>query len=212
MDYEDFWNQNANNWATVINENLIPSRSVTNLAIVSEILSQKPKSVLDIGCGEGWLLAPMTQANIKYMGIDGSFKLIEIANQKAHFFIHVNYKEIINGWQPSEKPDVVVFNFALLDENIMPLLKSVSNFIDNNGAILIQTLHPHNLPNYENGWNEEDFKTMTIPFQGKMPWYGRTKESWISLFELCNLKVNQVVEPSIEGKPASIIFNLTKII
>lgn len=206
MSQENFWNQNAENWAQVIEKNLISSRAVTNSAIIDNVLSLKPSLVLDIGCGEGWLSRPIRDSSVNYYGIDGSKQLIEIALRRGSFFEHVSYEQIINGWRPQQMPDVAVFNFSLLDKDIEELLKAVSTLIKPNGHLVIQTLHPSNLALYQDGWNEEDFKTMAIEFEGKMPWYGRTKESWLSVFDVCKLKVSKIIEPSLNNKPASIIW------
>ncbi len=205
---EKFWNQNAENWTTVMKENLIGSRAVTNIAVVNEILRKKPKFVLDLGCGEGWLSDPIVEAKIRYLGIDGSAKLVEIASHRQTHFEHVSYAKVIAGWRPPLAPDMAVFNFSLLEEDIKPLLQSVASLLKFDGFILIQTLHPLNLPVYQNGWNEEDFKSMTVPFEGKMPWYGRTKESWLSLFTDCGLEIDEMIEPAMNEKPVSIIFIL----
>ncbi|MES2803213.1 MAG: methyltransferase domain-containing protein [Bdellovibrionota bacterium] len=209
MTHKDFWNQNADNWAQVIEQNLIASRTITNAALLNEVLSLKPKFILDIGCGEGWLSQPIIESKIDYLGIDGSSQLIEIALRRGSFFQHITYEQIINGWQPNQHPDLAILNFSLLDKDVEQLLSAVSAFTARDGKIIIQTLHPSNLPVYQDGWNEEDFKTMTIKFQGKMPWYGRTKESWLSVFDACNLKVDKITEPSLNDKFASIIFTLS---
>lgn len=213
MSQKKFWNDNANNWAQVIEANLIASRAVTNAAIVHEILNLKPQTVLDIGCGEGWLTQALIEQNVDCIGIDGSQNLITIAQQKRPgSFYCVNYTQIAEGkWQPSHPVDIAVFNFSLLEENLTDLLKKTSAFLTPHGHLLIQTLHPKNLAEYRDGWNEEDFKTMSIPFTGKMPWYGRTLESWKSLFTECKLDLVKTTEPDLNGKPSSAIFVLKKI-
>ena len=164
-----------------------------------------------MGCGEGWLEQPLMDKNIQYTGVDVSQNLITIAQQKGtgQYFC-ASYEQIANGdWNPQQKFDVIVFNFSLLDETLTELLKQTSTFLNLNGHILIQTLNPKNLSVYIDGWNEEDFKSMTIPFSGKMPWYGRTLESWNTLFKDSGLKIEKAIEPDLDGKPASIIFRLS---
>ncbi|WP_409478294.1 class I SAM-dependent methyltransferase [Pseudobdellovibrio sp. HCB154] len=213
MSQEKFWNDNANNWAQVIEANLIASRAVTNAAIVNEIVNLKPQTALDIGCGEGWLTQVLTEKNINCIGIDGSQNLITIARQKrSGSFSCVNYTQIAERkWQPPHPIDIAVFNFSLLEENLTDLLKKTTEFLTPQGHLLIQTLHPKNLVEYRDGWNEEDFKTMSIPFNGKMPWYGRTLESWKLLFTECSLNLVKTTEPDLNGKPSSVIFVLKKI-
>ncbi len=51
------WKINAEKWIKTIENSEIESRQlVTNTAILENVLQRKPKSVLDIGCGEGWLV------------------------------------------------------------------------------------------------------------------------------------------------------------
>lgn len=50
------WGKNAEPWTRAVREKQIDSRrQVTDQAIVEAVLSRSPKSLLDIGCGEGWL-------------------------------------------------------------------------------------------------------------------------------------------------------------
>lgn len=208
MSISNFWELNAKNWANAIKKQAIASRAVTSQAIIDEILKLNPHSVLDMGCGEGWLAEALLAKNISYRGTDGSAGLVEIANKKhPGLFAHIPYESL------QAKPfdltyDVIVFNFALLDENIAGVLKTVKTFLEPHGHILIQTLNPQNLPQQKEGWNTEDFKTMTVPFEGTMPWYGRPLSSWKKLFLDCDLNIEKILEPVYQDKPASIIFIL----
>src|ERR1700689_2940465 len=50
------WRNNAHAWTSAVREQRIDSRAlVTDRAIVDAVLARAPRSVLDIGCGEGWL-------------------------------------------------------------------------------------------------------------------------------------------------------------
>ena len=53
----DSWEKNASQWSAAVREGHIESRKlITDKAIVEAVLSYSPESVLDIGCGEGWLI------------------------------------------------------------------------------------------------------------------------------------------------------------
>ena len=53
----DSWHTNAAAWTSTVRDGRIMSRvRVTNKAIIDEVVSRSPQSVLDIGCGEGWLV------------------------------------------------------------------------------------------------------------------------------------------------------------
>ena len=52
----DSWHRNASPWSDAMRANQIESHAlVTNRAIVEAVLRRAPKTVLDVGCGEGWL-------------------------------------------------------------------------------------------------------------------------------------------------------------
>jgi 2-polyprenyl-3-methyl-5-hydroxy-6-metoxy-1,4-benzoquinol methylase len=214
MTNKNFWEKNAQPWNRAIQSHLIESRKVTNPAIVKAITRHKPASVLDLGCGEGWIASQVLPLGIQYTGLDFSLKLIELA-RKSHptgAFEPIGYDELIQGdWKSPLLYDVAVFNFSLFDENLLPLLRKVASVLKPHGAMIIQTLHPKTtLDPYQDGWRIEDFKTFPIPFEGTMRWYGRRLESWEKLFFESGLKIQETIEPlSPETKkPLSIIFSL----
>ena len=62
----DSWKSNALPWVIAVRTNEIESRLlVTNKAIIDAVLAQAPKTVLDVGCGEGWLIRELKKAGIK---------------------------------------------------------------------------------------------------------------------------------------------------
>ena len=75
------WDDNAGNWTRAVREGQIPSRHAgTDDAIVAAILDRKPARLLDVGCGEGWLVRRIVQSTgCRAVGIDGSSALIEAA-------------------------------------------------------------------------------------------------------------------------------------
>ena len=71
------WIANADVWTSAVRERRIESRRVaTDAAIVSAVLDQHPKTVLDLGCGEGWLARALHGVDVT--GIDGSPALIDV--------------------------------------------------------------------------------------------------------------------------------------
>ena len=55
------WHLNAKAWIKTIAGNTIESRKlVTNQAIVNEVVALNPVTVIDLGCGEGWLIQCIT--------------------------------------------------------------------------------------------------------------------------------------------------------
>lgn len=210
-----FWDNNAQKWIQVVDSKAIESRRVTNTALLKTIKDLKASSILDIGCGEGWLGRALFKKNeqIYYLGIDGSAKLVTEAKNRSHLcFEHVTYEQITtNNWSPKTTFSAIVFNFSLLEENIDQLLQSASIFLTPGGNLIIQTLHPcFQLNSYKDEWNHEDFKKTNIEFKNTMPWFGRTLSSWTALFKKSGLYIHKIIEPSMGEKPSSIIFVLRK--
>lgn len=53
----DSWRKNVESWTSAVRERRIDSRRLaTDQAIIDATLSRSPHSVLDLGCGEGWLV------------------------------------------------------------------------------------------------------------------------------------------------------------
>ena len=76
------WHNNAMPWTTAVREHQIASRRlVTDLAIIDAVLSFAPASVLDLGCGEGWLTRALAHVGIAASGVDAVAELIEQAKQ-----------------------------------------------------------------------------------------------------------------------------------
>lgn len=210
----NFWDQNAQAWAEVIRSQGIASRAVTTQALLQKIFSPAPESVLDLGCGEGFLSAEVRKRNIFYHGVDASPKLIEIARREhGDFFSAVSYEDLRKkNWQAPRPFDLAVFNFSLFAEKISPLLQAVRSLLKPDGRVLIQTLHPcFALPVYRSAWNKEDFKTMSVPFSGSMDWYGRTLQDWFQEFAQSQWRVESLQEPLLDARPASIIFELRNV-
>lgn len=224
MNHEDHilqsWHANAAPWTNAIRTEAIESRKlVTNKAIVDAILQEHPRTLLDIGCGEGWLCRAMAAHNIETTGIDAIPALIAAAIQQGGNFEIVSYQNIAEGkFKPEILFDVIVFNFSLFgNELVVALLKQLHGFFSDNSRLIIQTLHPHTATAdqpYEDGWRTGSWSGFSEDFTDPAPWYFRTIESWIRLFSASGYNLHQLLEPvnPRTGKPASVIYICTPVI
>jgi 2-polyprenyl-3-methyl-5-hydroxy-6-metoxy-1,4-benzoquinol methylase len=96
----DSWHRNAIPWITAIREEQIDSRKlITNNSIFEAVTSRSPNSVLDIGCGEGWLTHRLFGQGIdSILGIDVVPELIAQAKTCSNARFHVlSYEDISGG-------------------------------------------------------------------------------------------------------------------
>ena len=209
------WDSNAANWKDAVRKGLIPSRRAgTDDAVIKAILSQKPTRVLDVGCGEGWLCRRIAQsAGCKVIGIDGAAELVEEAQQADphNRYELFRYRDLIEGTAGIDGSfDVIVFNYALLDETAPALLTAATRLLSDDGAIIIQTLHPWMLAEegrYCDGWRSEDFAAFENQDWEAMPWFFRRLSSWHEVVRSADLILHRLDEPAASkgGLPLSLL-------
>ncbi|NRB40317.1 MAG: methyltransferase domain-containing protein [Pseudomonadales bacterium] len=195
----DSWTKNVSPWAKAIQEKKIESRNlVTDQAIVNLISSFHSNTVLDIGCGEGWLVRELSSLGLSVTGIDAVKGLVDIAIEHGKGVFHVLEYEKISSNTLSEKYDIAVCNFSLLGkESVEHIFNAIPEILNDGGHFVIQTLHPHascdDAP-YVDGWREGSWNGFSKEFVDPAPWYFRTLESWCDLYIKSGLKLNKIEE------------------
>jgi 2-polyprenyl-3-methyl-5-hydroxy-6-metoxy-1,4-benzoquinol methylase len=213
------WEENSHAWTATVRENLIESRILaTNAAILDAIGQLQPRRILDVGCGEGWLAHALDQNGFDVVGFDGCADLIRRCQEKPGnaSFLQLCYEELVrNPLVIHGLFDCVACNYSLFDENIRPLLSTLRTKLADQGTLVIQTLNPHlgdeSAQSSHSGWRIEDFRSMSVPFPSKMPYYFRSLESWLNEFDCAGLELFQVREPLHPrlGTPLSLILSAT---
>ncbi|HEY4306031.1 MAG TPA: class I SAM-dependent methyltransferase [Gemmatimonadaceae bacterium] len=208
----DSWHTNAAPWTDAVRNDEIESRRlVTNAAVVETILARHPKSVIDIGCGEGWLARALAANGIGVTGVDVVPELIEKARVAGGANYHVaSYEEIAQGAIDATF-DVAVATFSLIGEqSVDDLIRAAPRLLTPTGALIIQTLHPVVATGehpYVDGWRAGSWTGFSDAFSDPAPWYFRTLGSWIQLVASSGLRLVDLREPvhPKTGKPASLI-------
>ena len=211
----DSWTANAANWIEIIDNKGIESRRlVTNQAIIDIVCNCNPASVLDLGCGEGWLAKELQDKGIEITGVDAIPELIEKAKQRVKGdFIVASYDDIVSDKLIFSKLfDAIVINFALIaKKSTENLLASLPRYMAPGAKLLIQTLHPHSrkaLNDYTTGWKEGSWDGLGEQFMKPYQWYFRTLEDWLAFLlqaGYSKIKVTEVLHP-VSAKQLSMIF------
>lgn len=207
------WQRNVDAWTDAVRGRQIESRClVTDQAILDAIASRNARSLIDLGCGEGWLARAVAAAGTRVVGIDAVAELVDKARAAgggADYAV-VAYEQLDSaGLEPAE---VVVCNFALLGEqSVQHVFGALPALLDPNGAFIVQTLHPvvacGDLP-YRDGWRPGSWAGFDPRFVDPAPWYFRTLSSWLALFREHGFTLLELREPlhPHTAQPASIVF------
>lgn len=218
---ERSWTTNAAAWTTAVRDQAIPSRRlVTDAAIVAAcervIDGRRDVRALDVGCGEGWLTRALVGLGAHATGMDASAPLIDTARAAGGGaeYSCVAYEQLESDATVLAGPyDLVVCNFALLDDRVTPLLSALARRLPASGVILVQTVHPWAAVGdgpYEDGWRTETWGAFERAFPSPMPWYFRTTGSWLTAAREARLVVDRLEEPihPQTKKPLSLILEL----
>ena len=206
------WSKNGSAWTAAVRQGQIESRTlVTDRAVVEAVLDAAPGSVLDIGCGEGWLVRALAGHGVRAVGVDAVAGLVEQARGAGGEFHLASYEDLAVG-KLDLRVDLAVCNFALLGkESVEGMFGALPSLLNPGGRFIVQTLHPLMACGdaaYADGWREGSWSGFSADFTDPAPWYFRTLESWIRLFQDHDLQLRQLREPlhPLTQKPASVIF------
>ena len=207
------WSKNVSAWTDAVRQGQIESRKlVTDRAVVEAVLDAAPHRVLDIGCGEGWLVRALAAHGIRAIGIDAIADLVMQARGAGGGEFHIASYEDIAAGRLALRVDLAVCNFALLGkESVEGLLHTLPSLLHPGGQLIVQTLHPLVACGdaaYADGWREGSWSGFSTDFTDPPPWYFRTLESWIGLLQSHGFQLLRMREPlhPVTRRPASVIF------
>jgi 2-polyprenyl-3-methyl-5-hydroxy-6-metoxy-1,4-benzoquinol methylase len=200
------WRTNSEAWTNAVRARQIESRRlVTDAAILAEIFRLQPKSLLDVGCGEGWLCRAVAAREIAAVGIDGSPELIDRAKALGGEFYVSSYEAMPN---LDRQFDAIVCNFSLLEDDLDLAIAQMKMQLTQQGSLSIQTVHPDAIADNEvDGWQIENFAGFGADCWASMPWYFRRRETWIDLLARNGFTVEAILEPAhpVTAKPLSLL-------
>jgi 2-polyprenyl-3-methyl-5-hydroxy-6-metoxy-1,4-benzoquinol methylase len=139
--------ENANFWIKIIRERLDRYRTdLTDQAVLDAIGPADGLSILDAGCGEGYLSRKLAQDGARVVGVDACADLVQAAQETAERSgLLIDYRiSSVNKLQlASEHFDVVVSNHLLNDlPEITDAIGEFARVTRIGGRLVILMLHP----------------------------------------------------------------------
>jgi ubiquinone/menaquinone biosynthesis C-methylase UbiE len=215
---QDFWKDFAGEYAELVGEEGdVRHKLVVNPAIFSLLGNLKEKTVLDAGCGNGYLTRKMAETAKEVTGIDLTEKLIEIAKSKNN---PPNVKFLqgsVNELPFDDKTfDTILSNLVLMDvEDLDKTAKEFLRVLKTGGNLVISILHPcfENPPKTYSLYDEnkkkigrvvqEYYDTGLIKDESSKKengqiyqHYHRTISDYLNTFADTGLKLSKSIEPN----------------
>lgn len=198
----------TNRHNAILNGQDISLQAVTGPCILNDVQREAPSSVLDIGCGTGYLTSEIAKNVDKCYGIDCSLKSIQIAQKEYSknniSFIHTALED----FNPDVCFDMCVSNMVLTCDPIFrSSLKKINNLMHKSGSLLIMITHPCFWPKYWNfeqepwfAYNKEifiehDFSISLVKSMGKATYIHRPMDMYISAIKDANFEIEDIKEP-----------------
>ena len=143
MSYDD----NAEFWVQIIRGNRDKYRTtLTNPAVIGAIGPADGLSVLDAGCGEGYMCRLLAEDGAKVTGIDSSAELIKAARsheQSGALAVSFDVGSVESLPYGPEEFDVVLCNHLMNDlQDPSVAIREFSRVLRGSGRLVILMLHP----------------------------------------------------------------------
>lgn len=213
---ESSYTENANFWITIIRDRLDRYRSeLTDQAVLEAVGPASGLTILDAGCGEGYLSRMFAQGGAEAIGVDACADLIKSAQERAAeagLLIDYHVGTVDDLPIRDGKCDIVVCNHLINDlQNIATPFREFARVTREGGRIVILMLHPcfygahaersinHRYPTPDEYFRlrtiEQQFKVAGITSPAKVAMWFRPLEDYVSQLQESGFYITSLNEP-----------------
>jgi SAM-dependent methyltransferase len=224
------WQANATPWTVAVRGGHIASRALaTDRAVLHAVMACRPRRVLDVGCGEGWLSRALNAQGVDTLGLDAVPALVERAAEFEHghgMGQGQGCYAVSRIGELKDSPlvadfDVWVCNFSLFHpDDGVALAAAAALRLPAGGALVVQTLHENATAvgaGSPDGWQPGSWGPcgQTVGagpgagFADPIPWYFRSAASWRSLLAGVGFTAIEMAEPCHPGTGAALSLLIT---
>lgn len=171
----------------------------------------KGRRVLDLGCGDGWLSSLIDKAGAQVIGIDGSARLLALAQERYPQLTYVQWDLAQGLPEQLERFDCVVSTMVLMDiPDLTLLMRDLRSALTEDGRLIFVILHPcfygykrHYDPTsgdwYRKVTNYYDPQTWRVESFGGHNHYHRNLTYYTELLRINGFAITRLFEPAWES-------------
>lgn len=191
-----------------------------------EKVFKQHNTVIDIGCGNGYLIPKLEEFSLSVYGLDFSKNMLKYAEKRISNpdrLIHLNVEKpdklILNKFL--QKFDIAIANF-LLDslKNLEKAIATINMILKKDGYLIVSIAHPWFYIEHGNFLKDPSYlkegkyyvKLNSLNFY--LPYYFRRLETYFTTFRKHQfefIEIKEPVKPNVFPKPIIISFLLQKI-
>jgi ubiquinone/menaquinone biosynthesis C-methylase UbiE len=201
-DSADWYDQNMGNTGDTLNSTLIRPLMLEMLGDLNG------KTLLDVGCGSGYLTAELAKNAKRVIGADFSANFISLCNQKYKDQNNLDFVEhdVTNPFQYDDSSFDTITSKMVLQyvSDIHTFVHEAQRLLKDKGELIIVVDSPFRAA-YFNSINKEgpepnffsDEPKTKVGLWGKteLTWYARTTAQYIQTFIDAGLKLTEIREP-----------------
>lgn len=211
------WDMHAEAFAAGYSESGDIHREVFLNPTLQELIgSVKGKSVLDAGCGEGYLSRWLSKLGASVVGVDYSNKMLEIARNRTPEevdikYMHGNLEDL--HCLKDKSFDLIVSNMVIQDlSNYEKAIKEMYRLLVDGGCFVFSILHPCFITpssgwvKSEGGeklfWKVDNYfyegayeQAIPVDHEEKLVYFHRTLTSYVDTIHQAGFRIERMVEP-----------------
>lgn len=190
-------------------------RYIINPAVFRLLGGVRDKTILDAGCGQGYISRILARRGACVIGVDASRKLLSIARKiEEEQRLGIKYQLLDLSDLSSlkgERFNVILCNMVLMDlPNLEKVVGEFAKLLDSGGELILSITHPCSLDLPSSGWRKDkrgrriyfhvDRYFDTSPHKKKfngyvLTHYHRTLSEYVNSLASSGFRIEQMVEP-----------------
>lgn len=143
--HKAIWEEAAKEFSKMVEDD-VHRKLILNPSLIKLIGEVKGRTIIDAGCGEGYLARHLAKEGAEVLAIDFSHRLIEEAKNKTPQELNVKFEQIDLQKPlpyPSDSSHLIICSMVLMDlPKIDKTLKEFYRIAKVNGELIVSICHP----------------------------------------------------------------------